>query len=208
MYVGLQSGSRSVQVISLVRGRLRYDLPAAPDRPGGDRLLLVHVPHLPPESGARAKVAVLGTTRESNLNWALDATVPEGDVLRWNLDDVIVPQRLASGRVGIAGQAGEEGAEEGGGVYVPVAVRGQAGAPVREDSTELVVRIAVAAGVRWSTPEMSTMQDAERLNVDGYFRIILPPAAARGEQRVTLRWRVRGEPGWKTPEQLRIYRWE
>jgi hypothetical protein len=207
MYMGLQSGSRSVQVISLVKGGLRYDLPGAPGRPAGDTLLFVHVPQLPPELGARANVAVLGSTRESNLNWALDATVAEGQALRWNLGDVIVPQRLASRRIGIVGQVGAEGAAEAEGVYVPVEVRGHAGAPAPGDSTELVIRIAVAAGVRWSTQGASTMQDAERLNVDGYFRIMLPPAP-QGEQRITLRWRVRGEPGWKTPEQLRIYRWE
>ena len=205
MYVGLQSGSRSVQVISLVKGGLRYDLPGAPGRPAGDTLLFVHVPPLPPGLGAR--VAVLGSTRESNLNWALDATVAQGQALPWSLGDVIVPQQLASRRIGIVGLVGEEGAAEGEGVYVPVEVRGHAGAPAAGDSTELVIRIAVAAAVRWSTQGTSTMQNAERLNVDGYFRIMLPPAL-RGEQRITLRWRVRGEPGWKTPEQLRIYRWE
>jgi hypothetical protein len=200
MYVGLQSGSRSIQVISLAKGGVRYDLA------GGDTLLFVHVPELPAELGQRA-VPVLGSTRETNLNWALDAAVDPRQALRWDLRDVIVPQRLASQRIGMAGQVEQQVTGGSRTVYVPVQLRRSPGATAAADSTELVVRVAVAAGVRWSTQGTDAMRDAERLNVDGYFRIMLPPAAARGQQLVTLAWRVRGEPGWKTPEQLRIYRW-
>lgn len=202
MYIGLQSGSRSVQVISLVRGGLRYEL-----GPRGDSLLFVHVPDLPGEFGARPVVSVLGTARETNLNWALDAVVGEGRVMEWDLRDAIRPQGLASQRVGIAGEVVREG---GGGrttVFVPLAVRRGPGAPAGADSTELVVRVPVAAAVRWSTESTGAMHDAERINVDGFFRILLPAAAARGEQPIAISWRVRGENRWGAPEQLRIYRW-
>jgi hypothetical protein len=184
MYVGLQNASRNVQMISLVQGGLQFDTV-------GPSVLLVAVPHV----AGSPVVQVRGTTREANLNWALDATLQGGGTLEWNLGDVLRPEGITSDRIGLMGQAGE--------LYVPVAIRGRSG-----DSTEVVIRMPSAAAVRWSTPGMATAAPAERLNVDGYFRIMLPPAARAGEQVLTVTWRVRGAGDWeKVPAELRIHRW-
>ncbi len=209
MYVGLQSAPRNVQVVSLVKGGLRYALPGAPGAAPGDTLLYVHVPALPASFGRAAPVLLLGRGREANLNWALDAAVPPGRHLAWNLADVVAPERLPSRRIGIAGQAGGGASGSGGTVHIPLAVGRSPSAGTAPDSIEMVVKVPGAARVRWFFASNQAAAEAERLNVDGYFRIVLPPRRGPpGVELIGISWRPRGQPTWnEVPEHLRIYRW-
>jgi hypothetical protein len=206
MYVGLQSGE-IVQVVSLVKGGLHYDLQGRPGRVAGDSVLNVHVPRLPGQFGPT--VSVRGSARESNLNWALDATLSHGHPLRWNLRDVITPEQLSSDRIGLVGAAEAVSGGRRRRVYIPVEIRRGAAAADAPDSTEVVVKIQSAAEMGWSTRGTDVLHMAQRLNMDGYFRIMLPPThAAPEEQTINLWWRAREEPQARDiPETILIYRW-
>lgn len=206
MYVGLQSGA-IVQVISLVKGGLRYDLQGRSGRVAGDSVLNVYVPQLPAQFGPT--VSVRGSARESNLNWALDATLSHGHPLRWNLRDVITPEKLSSDRIGLAGAAEAVSGGRRRLVYIPVEIRRDAAVAGASDSTEVVVKIPSAAEMGWSTRGTDVLHMAQRLNMDGYFRIMLPPTnAAPAEQTLILWWRAREEPQVRDiPETVLIYRW-
>lgn len=206
MYVGLQSGE-IVQVISIVKGGLRYDLQGRSGRVAGDSVLNVYVPPLPAQYGPT--VSVRGSARESNLNWALDATLSHGHPLRWNLRDVITPEQLSSDRIGLVGAA-----EVGSGgrrrlVYIPVRIRRGGAAAEAPDSTEVVVKIQSAAEMGWTLRGTDVLHMAQRLNMDGYFRIMLPPTnAAPGEQTISIWWREREKSRVRDiPESVVIYRW-
>ncbi|HEU4560054.1 MAG TPA: hypothetical protein VFS20_19545 [Longimicrobium sp.] len=206
MYVGLQSGE-IVQVISIVKGGLHYDLQGRSGRVAGDSVLTVYVPPLPAHYGPT--VSVRGSARESNLNWALDATLSRGHPLRWNLRDVITPEQLSSDRIGLAGAAEAVSGGRRRLVYIPVRIRRGAAAAEAPDSTEVVVKIQSAAEMAWKAQGTDVLHRAQRLNLDGYFRIMLPPTnAAPEEQAIILWWRVREQPHFRDiPETVVIYRW-
>jgi hypothetical protein len=197
MYVGLQSAPVNVQVVSLVKGGLHYDL-------ARDRLLYVRVPAI---TGLRDPVVLRGRGRESNLNWALDASLAPGGRLVWNLTDVIVREQLSSDRIGIFGQTVEHRAGFADTVFVPLAVGGSEAPEASRDSIELIVKIPGASGLRWALDPGGEQHPSERLNVDGYFRIVVPPGRAE-QVALDLYWRPRGKLAFnQTPEQLGIYRW-
>lgn len=197
MYVGLQSAPLNVQVISLVKGGLRYDL-------SRDRVLYVHVPTLPDQLNA-GDVLLQGRGREANLNWALDAPVPVGKHLTWDLTEVVVREQLPSSRIGIAGQI--QASDLDAPVYIPLLISKSVQTPAVPDSLELVVKIPGASAARWAFASSGKKHPAERLNVDGYFRIVVPPGE-EGETALNIYWRPRGRPAFnEAPEHLRIYRW-
>lgn len=202
MYVGLQSGSPIVQVISFVKGGLRYEVQGGA---GGDSVLTVRAPARLFPGG---RVLVRGSARESNLNWALDAEIPAVGGFRWDLREVVIPHGLGSDRIGLMGEA--EAVAEGRPrrFYVPLEIRGS-GPPPRSDSTELVVKLQSAVAMRWGIQGTDATYAAQRLNMDGYFRIMLPPAdTAHPEQTIIIRWRAREEARWRDiPETIPVYRW-
>ncbi len=206
MFVGLQSAPLKVQVVSLIKGGLRYDV-------ARDSLLFIQVPWLPAAVNPRDTVVLQGRGREANLNWALDAFARESTSVRWELDQVIRPEGLNSERIGLVAQAHTSALRDP--LFIPLGVsRDSAVRATSADSLELVVRIPSASAVRWAFASddkcadgvSASCQEASRLNVDGYFRIKMPPGP-RGEVSLAIYWRARGSPGFnEVPEHLRIFR--
>jgi hypothetical protein len=212
MYVGLQSGPIGVQVVSLVRGALRYtsELPA-------DGLLYVKVRHRSHRLDPR--VRVIGRARQANLHWALDGAVRFDSVLRWDLAKVVRPMRLENTSIGLYGVTHRLGpdANLGGPVFVPLEVTPSED-PAPTEAVELVVRVPAAAEICWSVSKRDA-PPAEGLsaqctpkvgpidgNADGYFRIVIPPMSD-GEHRVAIRWRPRGAQAFGNPVHLSVQFW-
>ncbi|HEX6048354.1 MAG TPA: hypothetical protein VFZ21_03775 [Gemmatimonadaceae bacterium] len=206
MFVGLHSAPLKVQVVSLVTGGLRYDL-------AQDTLLYIHVPPLPAKLSSVRAVVLQGRGREANLNWALDASTGLSSSLTWELSQVVRPRGITSNRIGLAAQARTSAL--GDPLFIPLGVsRDPTARPGTGDSLELIVRVPGASGARWAFAtdtgcrggEGAGCRGAVRLNVDGYFRIVIPPGP-EGEATLAVFWRPRGTQKYNAvPEHLRIYR--
>lgn len=206
MYVAEQSSPLDAQVVSLVKGGLRYDLRR-------DSLLHVHAPRLPKKENAGA-VLLQGRARETNLNWALDGQLETGGRFTWDLTRVVRPESLASNLIGLFAESRTTAL--GDPLYVAVAVTrapGEADAP--DDSLELIVRLPGAAAARWTFAAHDACaprpgegcRTATRLNADGFFRIAIPPGPA-GRIALAIHWRPRGSVAFAdVPQYLWIYRW-
>jgi len=212
MYVGLQSAPVGVQVVSLVRGSLRY----GKDSPS-DSVLYVkarpNVARLDPE------VRVIGRARQANLHWALDGSVRVDSQMLWNLRTVVKPMDLDSGKIGVYGLAKRRGPDGslGGPIFVPLEIT-RARTAGGTEPVELIVRVPLAAELCWSAhqpgtprPVATTTTCEPRVrpidgNADGYFRIVIPPQP-EGEHQLAIRWRPRGTHAFGRPVHLSIYFW-
>ena len=211
MYIGLQSAPVGVQVVSLVRGALRYS------KTPSDSVLYVKA--RPSASRLEPEVRVIGRARQANLHWALDGAVRVDSQMRWNLKAVVKPMELDSAKIGVYGLARRRGPDGslGGPIFVPLEIT-RARATSGSEPVELIVRVPMAAELCWSTrnadepqPVANTPRCEPRIsptdgNPDGYFRIVIPPQP-EGERQLAIRWRPRGSQAFGDPVHLSIYFW-
>ncbi len=211
MYIGLQSAPVGVQVVSLVRGALRYGKDSPSDS-------VLYVKARPNTVRLDPDVRVIGRARQANLHWALDGSVRVDSQMRWNLGAVVKPMDLDSGKIGVYGLARRRGPDGGlgGPIFVPLEItRGRAGGGA--EPVELIVRVPMAAELCWLAEEpgaaqtVATTPTCERVspiegNADGYFRIMIPPQP-EGEHQLMIRWRPRGAQAFGRPVHLSIYFW-
>jgi hypothetical protein len=212
MYIGLQSAPVGVQVVSLVRGSLRY---ARDSR--SDSVLYIKARHN--TAHLEPRVRVIGRARQANLHWALDGSVRVDSVMRWDLATVVRPMGLDSPKIGVYGLATRRGPDGslGGPVFVPLEVTRDS-ASARTQPVELIVRLPLASELCWSLAEGKAAQTFATMapctptvspidgNADGYFRIEVPPQPA-GDHRLAIRWRPRGARAFGDPVHLSVHFW-
>ena len=212
MYIGLQSAPVGVQVVSLVRGTLRY----AKDS-GSDSVLYIKARHN--TKLLERDVRVIGRARQANLHWALDGSVRAGSEMRWDLGTVVKPMDLDSTKIGVYGLAKRTGPDGnlGGPIFIPLEVT-RGSAPASTEAVELIVRVPLASALCWSLPTetdahaFATTSRCARIvrpiggNSDGYFKIDLPPQS-EGEHRLAIRWRPKYGQAFGRPVHLNIYFW-
>ncbi|HJR67769.1 MAG TPA: hypothetical protein VJ802_15155 [Gemmatimonadaceae bacterium] len=211
MYIGLQSAPVGVQVVSLVRGSLRYSKEAPSDS-------VLYVKARPSASRLEPEVRVIGRARQANLHWALDGSVRVDRPMRWNLETVVKPMELDSAKIGVYGVARRRGPDGslGGPIFVPLEIT-RARAASASEPVELIVRVPMAAELCWLVQKPGAVQpvantSCERRvspvdgNPDGYFRIVIPPLP-EGEHQLAIRWRPRGTQAFGNPVHFNVYFW-
>jgi hypothetical protein len=199
LYIQIQAASVNVQVISLVRNRLRL--------PKGDSAY-VHVPTS--LNGLRDTVTVGGRGRQANLNWALDWHAMPGQPMIWLLQPVIKKIGLDSSRIGVYGVT-QKRSGLGAPVYVPVDVRhpGDAfqgtAAEGRPRVVELVIRIPAAGAIEHRLGNGAWSRE-KPYNGDGYYSLLLEPESA-GVANLDVRWRPNNSLQFGPAESLSIFFW-
>ncbi len=193
LYIGLQSAPLAVQVVSFVKGGIDPN-------PNANELRLLAPPGLD-LANFLSRVQVIGRARAPNLNWALHGTTSSDSIMRWDLDEVVIPANLNISRLGIHGHATRRSGV-GPPMYVPLAVVSNGGAVEPSDSLELVLRILEAAETCVSYAEHRSCSNGK----DSYFTFRIPPGEP-SQVVLQVRWRRRLQPAMGDPELIRIYRW-
>jgi hypothetical protein len=119
----------SLELISLLRGALRYNL-AAPEQ------LRIIAPNL--GNMATGPLQVRAVARPLRTYYRMDAVLPANGHLVWPVRDVLLPSHLHAERIGVYGWVGTEMKK----LFVPLRVVPQ-GTPVSKAPIEVMVRSSV-----------------------------------------------------------------
>jgi hypothetical protein len=145
------SGAR-VELFSLTSGGLNYDLQS-------DQVLYVTSPDVGAlDVGKTRIVAVQAKALPLEKYYRMDATMPPGGTLAWPMSEVLTPERLTPGVIGVVAWLEREGKP----IFVPVAV-----SPAKPRSITASVTAVFRSSVdlnqfQWRTrPEGSTAQAPE-----------------------------------------------
>lgn len=199
--MGLQSEPLLVQPVSFVRGGLRLPDPATV---ANAKSVIAQVRPLRVGTSTDP-VMLVGRGAESNLNWALDATIQPGATFNWNLSDVVIPTRLTASQIGIYATVATESGPRSTSYLIPVEISVPGAVPPARPDLELLIRIPGAAAARWWIDANRPPRPAETLNADGFFRIWLPADLPAGATRLAISWRPRGQRGFTSvPDLLRL----
>lgn len=119
----------SLELISLLRGALRYDLAASEQ-------LHITAPNL--GTMATGPLQVRAVARPLRTYYRMDAVLPANGRLVWPVRDVLLPSHLHADRIGVYGWVGTEMKK----LFVPLRVAPQ-GAPASKTPIEVMVRSSV-----------------------------------------------------------------
>jgi hypothetical protein len=126
-------GAQSIELVSLTLGPITFPLQAGVS-------LGVSTP------GSSAMVHVRAVPKPPRMSYRMDATLEPGAVLDWPVNDVLLPENISAGRIGVFGWKDNEN----GRIYLPVRVvrkgaGGAAGGPI-----VLTIRLSFDAElVKW-----------------------------------------------------------
>jgi hypothetical protein len=118
--------STGLELVSLTRGKLRFDL---------DPALQLTVSAPDPGDAAPGPVRVRAVAKPLRTYYRMDAELPPTRQLSWPVRDVLWPQRLAAHRIGLFGWVERDGER----IFVPLRV-GIQGERVAPGTVDLVVR--------------------------------------------------------------------
>ena len=116
-------GAGALDLISLTRGRLHYDL-----KPGTTLKVLV--------PSASEAVHVRAVAKIPNTYYRMDAVMQPGSILSWSVDDILLPQGLGADRIGVFAWMGDEASK----TVLPVSVTVAGTQESKQTTTYLTVR--------------------------------------------------------------------
>jgi hypothetical protein len=126
-------GGAQVELVSLTRGRLWYDL----DRSGTLQIAL---------SGVSGPARVRAVGIPDGLYYQMDADLADGRTINWPIADVLKRQRIGSDLVGVYAFRKNASAEF---VYLPVDVRVPATSSTTDRPLVVILRIVGVTDPRW-----------------------------------------------------------
>ncbi len=180
----------SLALISLLRGKLRYDLQPSVQ-------LILSAPDV--ADIAPGPVHVRAVARPVNTYYRMDAVLPATRQLAWAVEEVLLPLRLAADKLGVFGWV-EKGTEK---IFVPLHMAPPGGA-TREGAIECMVRPTVAIDrIVWrASPEGGLpavpfpWQDAATRVAAGQPVTISLPEGPRALVRVEVKAKVSESDRW------------
>ncbi len=122
-------GARSLEIVSLLRGKLRFDL-----QPNVQ--IEVSVPNV--ANLAQGPIRVRAVSLPLKTYYRMDAVLPAARRMLWPVKDVLLPSHLYANMIGVFGWVGTEANK----TFIPLQVV-QQGEPQRQGGVELMVRSPV-----------------------------------------------------------------
>jgi hypothetical protein len=182
LYISSVSAA-SLELISLLRGKLRYALQP-------NVRLLLSAPEV--ADIAPGPVRVRAIARPLRTYYRMDAVLPTTRQMAWPVDDVLLPLNLSAERIGVFGWL-QRGAEK---IFIPLRVA-QPGDVTPEGPVELLVR-ATAAIERlvWRTFGSLPWQEAATQVAEGQPVSILLPEGPRMVVRLEVKAKVANSADW------------